>query len=64
MAFTLNIKTSNDAFGEDDYARASELGRILRELADGFSEDGMSIESGRLLDYNGNVVGEYSHTVG
>lgn len=51
---TIEISTTNAAFGEEHYDKAAEAARILRELAD-------RLEGGNapyaLKDVNGNVVG-------
>ncbi len=52
MAFTLRIETENEAFA--DGAMLCEIARILRKLAARL-ESGK--DPGRILDYNGNVVG-------
>lgn len=49
---TIRIQTGNAAF-ED--APASEVARILRELADGFEHDGIPAQT--LRDVNGNTCG-------
>ena len=54
MTFTCTIKMDNDAFGEGP---ATELGRILRQLADNIEKDGDI--NGSLSDINGNTVGVF-----
>lgn len=55
--FTLQMKTGNAAFSDEDGGdRGSEIGRILREAADTV-EGGRT--SGKLIDINGNIVGEW-----
>ena len=53
MDFTLNIETTNDAFRPDPEA---EIARLLRETAKRVANGNYA---GRLLDYNGNRVGEF-----
>ena len=55
MTFTCTIKMDNDAFEEGP---ATELGRILRQLADNIEKDGDI--NGSLSDINGNVVGMFA----
>lgn len=55
--FRLTIETVNAAF---DDAPASEIARILRDLADKLERDGVPMdgrENWRLRDVNGNTVG-------
>lgn len=60
MTFSLEIETDNAAFTDDP---AAELGRILRELVDGWAGEGIGRpdDSGRLYDVNGNRVGSWSY---
>ncbi len=53
MKATLEIKMDNAAFDEP----ASELGRILRELAEKIENDG--VDHCSLFDFNGNKVGSF-----
>jgi hypothetical protein len=53
MDFTLTIETSNDAFQPDPEA---EIARILRETARRVVNGNYA---GRLIDVNGNRVGEF-----
>jgi hypothetical protein len=53
VSFTVTINTDYAAF-ED---RNAELARILRRLADRLDE---GLEHGRLLDFNGNMVGRWA----
>lgn len=58
--FRLTIRTENDAFSPPD--AGPELARILRRLAgqlDALPLDGTT--GGRVLDVNGNVVGEWEY---
>lgn len=54
MEATVKVEMDNAAF-ED--APATELGRILRKLADEVENDGASFV--RLMDSNGNKVGTF-----
>jgi hypothetical protein len=60
MAFTLNIKTDNAAFGEDDDERTAEISRILRNIAARL-DDGTDLARGTAYDINGNPVAEWVH---
>lgn len=53
---TITIEMDNAAF--EDVGPATELGRILRKLANDI-EDGLLPESIKLYDYNGNKVGSF-----
>ena len=61
--FNMSFKTGNAAFhdpyedGCNAYAKAEEVARILRNIADQI-ENGMRTE-GSCMDYNGNKVGEW-----
>jgi len=57
MKFELEINCDNAAFEEP----AFELARILKELSTKLENNGIDVEGdkGRLVDYNGNVVGEW-----
>ena len=60
QTFRLSIKTANAAFA--DHGLASELARILRELALRIErDDHTSSNSGKLYDLNGNRVGEFEY---
>ena len=59
--FSLDIKTDNAAFGEDEGGHtaasvAAEVARILRELAQDIENGG---DGGAVMDLNGNKVGRY-----
>ena len=58
--FSLDIKTDNAAFGNEGehtaQSVASEVARILRELAQDIENGG---DGGALMDVNGNKVGRY-----
>jgi hypothetical protein len=56
---TITIKTENAAF--QDGNRAYEVARILRHLADRIGVD-LPPQSPKLLDINGNTVGEVKLT--
>jgi hypothetical protein len=56
MELKVKIASDNAAFGEDEYDRACELGRILRRLAEAL-RNGRT--AGKLRDINGNVVGSF-----
>jgi hypothetical protein len=53
----ISIATGNDAF---ETAPATEIARILRELADAFEQDGIPPQA--IYDLNGNFVGEVKIT--
>lgn len=55
--FTLEIYTGNAAF---EGGVASEVGRILRELARSLEHGDADHTEGGLLDLNGNTVGRWS----
>lgn len=55
MKATITIKMDNAAF---DNGHASELGRILRKLAERIEEDGPNYAP--CMDSNGNKVGEFN----
>lgn len=59
--FRIEIATDNAAFDDDP---ASEVGRILRKLAENFLHfgDWRAAESGDVRDYNGNTVGRWQYT--
>jgi len=57
--FTLNIETTNDAFG-DGVGRRFETARILREVIRSLEDDGNI--RGKVRDVNGNAVGEWELT--
>lgn len=58
MHATIKIQMDNAAFSEGP---ATELARILRQLADDVEQGGSERET--LRDYNGNKVGEFNiHT--
>lgn len=61
MKAKIEITIDNAAF--EDMGHASELGRILRDLAHGIENNG---ETGpcSLLDVNGNKVGSFKITGG
>ena len=54
--FILEFSTGNAAFGDDSESRSAEIARILRTLAD--SVEGRDWNLFKLLDLNGNTVGE------
>lgn len=64
--FTLKIKTENDAFRDqdgdfDEYAKAREVLRILKDAVEDFEQNllwGSITEFKNLRDINGNIVGE------
>ncbi len=56
---TITIKTDNAAF--EDGNRAAEVARILRHLADRIVTD-LPPQPTKLLDRNGNTVGEVKLT--
>ena len=53
----INIRTDNAAFEEDE--GATECARILRDIASKL-ERGVWMDSNRLIDFNGNTVGEWT----
>lgn len=53
MAFSLKIKTGNEAFADDP---AIELARILRRVADRIE---VGETDGKCMDVNGNAVGAF-----
>lgn len=55
MTAKITVKMDNAAFGETP---ASELARILRDLAHEIENNGE--EGCPLFDYNGNKVGEFA----
>lgn len=65
MAFKLEIpSTLNAAFDEEEGNAGPELARILRALADrveGGVITSTEADSGKLLDINGNSVGEWEY---
>ena len=58
MVFKLKINCANDAFSDDV---CIEIARILRKTADGLES---LKDTGPLMDYNGNKVGEFSLSEG
>lgn len=63
MAFTLELKTDNAAFIDDDGnpEAGPEIARILREIADKY-DSGIYSTNGPALpvfDVNGNRIGQY-----
>ena len=64
--FTLKIKTENAAFRDlngdfDEYAKAGEVLRILKDAVEDFEQNlmwGSITEFKNLRDINGNIVGE------
>ena len=59
MKVTITITTGNAAFEDGDgYA---EVARILADRAARIERDG-SVEDGKLMDYNGNTVGQIKVT--
>lgn len=65
--FTLRIETDNAAFCPDNedapkaehlIAESTETARILRRIADRIDDGGET--NGRIVDSNGNTVGEFS----
>jgi len=58
--FTLEIETSNAAFGDDDrQEKLAEIARIIRLLADRL-DNGQ--DEGKVHDINGNRVGTFELT--
>lgn len=65
--FTLKIKTENAAFRDqngdfDEYAKAREVLRILKDAVEDFEQNlmwGSITEFKNLRDTNGNIVGEF-----
>ena len=60
MTFTMNVKTSNAAFTDEDsgaFNPGPELARILRDVADRM--EGGYVLSGSVFDINGNKVGSF-----
>ena len=55
-SFTLRIKCENAAFRDDDFDKAHEVARILREIA---SDLVNGQDRGPALDANGNTVGRW-----
>jgi hypothetical protein len=59
MKLTLTMEMDNAAFGDHDYERGDEVGRLLgkvgEKISDGYTEGG-------LMDYNGNTVGHWEVT--
>lgn len=63
MGFKVEFETSNAAFEEDING---EISRILADLADQFQDNGglpvgPGIETGKLWDVNGNMVGKWTY---
>lgn len=56
--FTLTIEMDNEAFGDDQWDREAEVGRILRELSMDLYGSGLP-KRGGILDRNGNRVGRF-----
>lgn len=56
MRFTLTVEMDNEAFV---YQEGKETARILRKLADKLEAQLREGDSGRLMDFNGNRVGEW-----
>ncbi len=56
MTCKITIKTDNAAFGDSDSARAEEVARLLREIADAL-DNGHT--GGPVIDLNGNKVGTW-----
>lgn len=54
--FTVSIDTDNAAFERDE---ATEVARILHDVADQVARSGMWRERKPLRDINGNAVGTY-----
>lgn len=56
------IKVEFTVQGDDEFANEWEASRILRELADAIGAVGLDARpTGRILDVNGNTVGEYTY---
>ena len=53
MKITITIATNNDAFS---YNKLGEVQELLFKVAKAVKHE---ITEGKLLDYNGNVVGEF-----
>lgn len=51
---SIEMRTANSAFQEDDMSFGCEMARILRELADKFENGGTPTY---VMDINGNKVG-------
>jgi hypothetical protein len=67
MAFTLEFKTDNAAFlnDEGDFIPGPEIARVLSAIASKFDEDmGYTINGPAVpvRDYNGNRIGSYRLT--
>ena len=58
MIFKLEIATDNAAFDGPD-TRDHEVARILNEAAKRLRQ---GFDSGRCIDFNGNVVGEFAYS--
>ncbi len=58
--FTLKIETDNEAFADGN--GGAEVGRILRRLADLIKDERLVlVDGGKLMDVNGNSVGEWEN---
>ena len=55
MKITMRIETDNEAFENGNYE--FEVARIIRQVSQRITED--KEKSGRLFDWNGNMVGEF-----
>lgn len=54
-SFSLQMDTGNAAFDDEP---ASEIARILRDVADRLEQQGAG--DGNLIDHNGNTVGRFT----
>lgn len=57
MKFILSIECNNDSFGEDSYSRNLEIMKLLNCVECALD---VGKESKKILDSNGNHVGEFS----
>lgn len=58
MPFTITIDTANAAFQPTP---GDEIARILVNVAERVAGT-VVVDGGKVIDVNGNVVGEYAHT--
>jgi hypothetical protein len=64
MKFNLSITMDTEAFGDDQWDREVEVGRILRDVSDMLNGGSVAAKKASLRDRHNNTVGTYEFKEG